>query len=198
MRKKCTFVPIPKAPSGVIGFKIIAMVHKKSIYRVLLLLPVALSLAACNGADNAEAGKSVEAIRVDGAASNAELVRNPVSAQGMDTSQMAKIEFEETYFDFGFVDEGAEVVHEFKFTNTGNIPLIISDARSTCGCTVPEWPRTPIQPGEGSSITVKFNTANKPGVQQKPITITANSFPSQIQIFLRGEVNPKPGTKKNH
>ncbi len=145
---------------------------------------------AANGSSGSKGGTA----RVDGQVSNADLVRNPVSGDGsIDTNQLARISFEQPSHDFGPVDEGALLSHRFTFTNTGNIPLLISDARSTCGCTVPDWPRSPIPPGGKGEILVKFDTNNKPGKQQKPVTITANTFPAQTQVFIRAEVDPAPG-----
>jgi hypothetical protein len=93
---------------------------------------------------------------------NSDIIRNPVSAkEPIDTVNVAKIEFEETEHDFGVVGEGVIIEHVFKFTNTGKMPLIINSARSTCGCTVPEWPKDPIPPGEGGEISVRFNTKGK-------------------------------------
>lgn len=152
-------------------------------------------LTACQPTNtNGSIGGSDSAARVDGQVSNADLVRNPVSGDGsIDTNQLARISFDQPSHDFGPVDEGAVLSHSFTFTNTGNIPLLIGDARSTCGCTVPDWPRSPIPPGGKGEILVKFDTNNKPGKQQKPVTITANTFPAQTQVFIRAEVDPSPG-----
>lgn len=150
-------------------------------------------LSACQPAAEGSTGSIEGAARVNGQVSNADLVRNPVSGDGsIDTNQLARISFEQPSHDFGAVDEGAVLSHRFAFTNTGNIPLLISDARSTCGCTVPDWPRSPIPPGGKGEIFVQFDTNNKPGKQQKPVTITANTFPAQTQVFIRAEVDPAP------
>lgn len=128
--------------------------------------------------------------------SNADLVRNPVSAnQPLDTNQLARITFEQTEFDFGEVDEGAEVKHQFKFRNTGQVPLVIQKARSTCGCTVPEWPDEPIPPGGTGVITAKFNTEGKTLNQKKDIRITANTYPNESKVALKGYVRPVKGHK---
>ncbi len=120
----------------------------------------------------------------------AEMVRNPVSAdQEVDTTQLARIAFEEEVFQFGEVDEGAVIEHNFQFVNTGAVPLIISDVRSTCGCTVADWPKEPLAPGEQGEIEVRFDTKNKKGGQEKPVTITANTFPAKTQVYLRGQVH---------
>jgi hypothetical protein len=119
----------------------------------------------------------------------ADIIRSPVSAnRPLDTVNVAKLSFDEPTFDFGTVSEGAVIEHTFSFTNTGKVPLLISNARSTCGCTVPEWPETPIDPGEAGEITVRFDTKNKSQLQVKPVTITANTYPSTSKIYLQGVV----------
>jgi hypothetical protein len=121
--------------------------------------------------------------------SNSDLVRNPVTADGTaDTTQMARLTFEEPEYDFREVKEGDVVEHTFKFTNSGKTPLLISNARSSCGCTVPEWPTEPIKPGESGVISAKFNTAGRTGFQKKLIYVTANSLPSLTSILLKGQV----------
>ena len=77
-----------------------------------------------------------------------------ISLSGYAQDKMAKIEFKETTIDYGTIDKGADGVREFKFTNNGKEPLIISNARGSCGCTVPTWPKEPIKPGESSVIKV--------------------------------------------
>ena len=101
-------------------------------------------------------------------------------------------------FDFGTVTEGKIVTHTFAFTNTGSEPLIISDAKGSCGCTVPSTPTAPIAPGEDGEVTVQFNSKNKKGARNQKVTITANTNPAQRFISLTGTVNPDPnaGTQK--
>ncbi|MDB5129912.1 DUF1573 domain-containing protein [Mucilaginibacter sp.] len=98
------------------------------------------------------------------------------------------MKFEKETHDFGKIKEGDKVTYEFKFTNTGKSPLIIKDAIATCGCTKPEWPKSPIQPGADGAIKVTFNSAGKMGLQDKQITITGNTVPAQSMVHLIGEV----------
>lgn len=102
--------------------------------------------------------------------------------------QNTKMEFEESEFNFGTIDQGAMVTHVFKFRNTGEHPLVISDARADCGCTVPNWPKEPIMPGKESQIEVKFNSAGKQGDVSKTVTILANTDPSDTKIHINGKV----------
>lgn len=101
------------------------------------------------------------------------------------------LEFQDNgVYDFGQVDEGDIVTHTFTFTNTGDEPLIISDAKGSCGCTVPAKPIYPIMPGETASITVQFNSKNKRGIRNQKVTLTANTQPAQTFLYLKGEVIP--------
>lgn len=122
---------------------------------------------------------------------NAGLIRNPVGPDGaLDTNQLARIHFAESEFDFGTANEGDVITHAFVFTNTGNVPLLIQNARSTCGCTIPEWPQEPIAPGASGKILAKFNTEGKEKFQEKRIYITANSYPNETSVLLKGNVTP--------
>ena len=103
----------------------------------------------------------------------------------------AAMKFESDAHDFGKIKTGDKVSYDFKFTNTGSSPLIITDAVATCGCTKPEWPKTPVKPGESGMIHVTFNSAGKSGLQDKQITITANTNPAQSRVHLVGEVLAK-------
>ncbi len=125
---------------------------------------------------------------------NSDLVRNPATANmPTDTNKLARITFDQAEFDFGAVNEGTVVAHTFRFTNTGKMPLTILKCRSSCGCTVPEWPEEPIPPGGTGEITAKFNTEGKTLEQKKSITVTANTYPNETKVLLKGMVNPVKG-----
>jgi hypothetical protein len=106
----------------------------------------------------------------------------------MDTNQLARMVFQEKVFDFGQINEGDIVEHRFKFTNTGKVPLTILNARSSCGCTTPDWPKDPIPPGGTGDIYAKFNSDGRTGDQAKLIMVTANTFPNEISVKLKGFV----------
>ncbi|MEQ8704699.1 MAG: DUF1573 domain-containing protein [Phaeodactylibacter sp.] len=152
-----------------------------------------LVLTACGSGNQQPEGaseKTLQEIKQEGPISNADIIRNPVSADTpIDTVNVAKVTFEEQNFEFGEVTEGDVIEHSFKFRNTGKAPLVIQGARSTCGCTVPEWPTDPIPVGEEGEIFVRFNTKNKRARQVKPVIITANSYPATTKVYLRGFVN---------
>jgi len=98
------------------------------------------------------------------------------------------MKFEKETHDFGKIKAGDKITYEYKFTNTGKSPLIISDAKASCGCTTPVWPHTPIKPGESGGIKVTFDSAQKMGLQDKQIVVTANTNPAQNIVHLIGEV----------
>lgn len=103
-------------------------------------------------------------------------------------TEFAVVEVENDTYDFGVVNEGEKVKHEYTFTNTGNTPLIISSVRASCGCTTPNYPKEPINPGEQSTIEVVFDTSNQPGMQHKVITMLSNTKESQTIFHLKGQV----------
>ena len=103
-------------------------------------------------------------------------------------SSDTEIDWETRSYDFGEAMEGDTVSYVFKFTNTGPVPLVFSNVKASCGCTVPEWPREPIAPGESSQISARFNTAGRTGTQRKEISIIANTDPALTVLELKGEV----------
>jgi len=96
-------------------------------------------------------------------------------AQRAAMNKFPKMEFETKEVDFGTHHEGDILDTVFKFKNTGEAPLVITNVKTSCGCTTPYWPKKPIQPGESDEIKVRFNTNHKPGKQTKTITIHANT-----------------------
>ena len=100
--------------------------------------------------------------------------------------------FETEEYNFGTAKQGDVVTYEFKFTNAGKEPLIIASASGACGCTVPNYPKEPIKPGEKGTIKVSFNTAGKAGMQDKTVTIKSNSKDGDKVIHVKGNVEVKP------
>ena len=142
-------------------------------------------LAACNN-DNSE---GVQAIK---GGPNSDVIRNPITAdEPLDTNKLARIVFEQPLYNFGKTKEGNHVEHSYTFTNTGKVPLVISNCKATCGCTVPEWPKDEVPPGGTGVIKATFNTESRDGHQRKGITITANTYPNETLIYLEGDVIKK-------
>ncbi len=99
------------------------------------------------------------------------------------------MQFNELVHDFGNIGNNEAVETEFEFTNTGNADLLIIDARATCGCTVPEYQKTPIKPGETSKLKVRFQTSAV-GQQQKTVTITTNTETGEEHLTIKANVAP--------
>ena len=99
----------------------------------------------------------------------------------------AVISFEQEVVDYGTIEQGADGVREFVFTNTGKSPLIISNAVGSCGCTVPTWPKEPIKPGQKAAIKVKYDT-KRIGAINKSVTITSNATEPTKIIRIKGTV----------
>ena len=92
-----------------------------------------------------------------------------------------------TAYDFGKIPLNKPVTHEFKFTNTGNAPLVISSVQASCGCTVTEYSKDPIAPGAEGFVKATYNAA-KVGVFTKTVTVNANAEESVVQLTIKGEV----------
>jgi hypothetical protein len=100
----------------------------------------------------------------------------------------AKFQFKEETHNFGEVPEGPNAVHIFEFENVGNEPLIITQAKAGCNCTVPQWPKEPILPGESGKITVSYTTKGRIGSINKTVTISSNAEPAQTYLRIKGTV----------
>lgn len=98
------------------------------------------------------------------------------------------IQFDTTYHDFGTLVQGEKVEYTFKFKNTGTADLIIHDAYSTCGCTVPKFSDKPIHPGEEGKIDVIFNSEGKRGLQYKTVTIKLNTKIPEKSVEIKANV----------
>lgn len=105
----------------------------------------------------------------------------------------AEISFDKTSHDFGtFSEENPIVTCVFDFTNTGKRSLIIHQAIASCGCTVPEYTKTPIKPGEKGEIRVTYNGAGRyPGKFRKTITIHSNAQNDVVRLYIKGDMTPK-------
>lgn len=103
-------------------------------------------------------------------------------------SSKPEFKFDADEHNFGNIKQGDAVTYEFKFTNTGNEPLIITNAEGSCGCTVPVYPKNPIMKGQTASIKVTFNSAGKSGMQDKTVTITSNAKQNPMVLHMKGNV----------
>ncbi len=112
-------------------------------------------------------------------------------AQPAPNPNAAEIKFEKNVHDYGKIQKGGDGNCEFKFTNTGKEPLIISNAKGSCGCTVPNWPKEPIKPGDSGVIKVHYDT-NRPGAISKTVTVTSNAKTSSAVLQIKGMVEVPP------
>ncbi len=103
----------------------------------------------------------------------------------------AVMTLEKTEMDYGTIEQGAEPTREFRFKNTGTEPLIIKNAKGSCGCTVPDAPKEPIMPGQSNKVIVRYDT-NRVGPFTKTITLTTNEAVDQRILTIKGEVKAKP------
>ena len=111
-------------------------------------------------------------------------------AQSNQTSTKDSIAFVKIIHDYGTIAQGGDGNSEFRFTNKGNSPLILSSVQASCGCTVPEWPKEPILPGKTGSIKVKYNT-NTVGAFNKSITVKSNAINTTVVLQIKGNVTTK-------
>lgn len=115
-------------------------------------------------------------------------VNNTASADGSSNGNLPEIKFEEEVHDFGRITQGEKVSFAFKFKNVGNSNLIITSAAGSCGCTVPEWPKEPILPGQEGKVNVIFSSEGKSGIQEKSINVSTNCEPSTRVVKIKTEI----------
>ncbi len=162
----------------------------KTIIAIIILCNIAFLTKSCKSDLAKNESKSISAIPASEAGKNAAMINNPMTADEskMDTANLAQITFDETIHKFGTIKEGKIVTHVFTFKNTGKSPLLIKECISSCGCTVPTFPKEPIAPGEGSKIEVKFDSKNKEGHIQKKVSVYANTLPNEIFLGIEADV----------
>ncbi|WP_298764603.1 DUF1573 domain-containing protein [uncultured Polaribacter sp.] len=151
----------------------------KNITLSIALVATTLFMVSCGDASNASTKI------------NKENVETAKSRDAEIEKGVASISVDKKEYDFGTVTEGEIVETTFKVTNSGKTDLVITDAKVTCGCTVPVWPKAPIKPGETKDIEVRFNTNGKKNRQQKNITLVTNTASGREILTLKGMVTPK-------
>ena len=102
-----------------------------------------------------------------------------------------RLTFAEKSHDFGDIQQGDKVSHTFRFTNTGSQPLLISEVKTTCGCTATHWTKEPVAPGATGEVSATFNSAGKRNVQRKVVAIYSNAVNPQETVILVTHVLPK-------
>lgn len=111
--------------------------------------------------------------------------------QALFAQDSATITFDKTVHDYGTIYQDADGNCLFTFTNTGKAPLILTNVYSTCGCTVPSWPKEPIMPGKSNVIKVKYNTSRL-GAIKKSVTVESNASNGSVRLSIKGNVLMKP------
>ncbi len=152
---------------------------------------MALFATSCDS--NNAGNDTVAVVNETAAEAPVETVENPnvvatAGSEATPSENAAVMNFEQTEYDFGSIKQGETVEHTFEFTNTGKTPLIIENASATCGCTAPDWTRTPVAPGDKGFVAVKFNSTGKVGQQQPTVTIRANTEPNIVKVSMKGNV----------
>lgn len=138
----------------------------------------ALALTSC---------KENTALNIDAAtAKKAELAH-------AESGKLPVAKFESLDHDFGTIKQGDKVEHTYKFTNAGTADLVLSDAKASCGCTVPDWTKTPVKPGESGEVHVVFNSAGKSGDVQKTVTLTMNTEKGTETLNFKAKIEGGTG-----
>ena len=155
-----------------------------------ILLIVALLGMVCIGNLSAQAGKKPAAKPAPAVPSA------PAAPTAQKTEKNGKkgpaVSFEKDTYDFGKIEKGNIAKYQFKFTNTGDEPLIITNVRPSCGCTTPTWSKEPVAPGQSGYIEAAYNSNVGHGTFTKSITVTTN-IPDQTKVlFIKGEVIMNP------
>ncbi|MEZ5083228.1 MAG: DUF1573 domain-containing protein [Bacteroidales bacterium] len=131
---------------------------------------------------------SVVSCNRDSGKLSSDVVSNPNSASGKTMGGLPKVEFEKDFHDFGKLIQGEKATVNFKFKNTGDEDLLITQVKSSCGCTVTEFPKDPISPGNEGIIKVSFDSAGRKGVQSKSINVVHNGQPNNTVIRIKAMV----------
>ncbi len=113
-----------------------------------------------------------------------------MKAQDKPATPQDSIVFESTTHDYGTVVQASDGSCQFVFKNKGKAPIVLNEVKASCGCTVPEWTRTPVAPGEKGTIKVTYNT-NNVGAFTKSITVNSNAVNNPVILIIKGNVTPK-------
>lgn len=119
------------------------------------------------------------------------LISVVLSLSAVAQNKGAVIKFDKIVHDYGTVYQNGDGQSEFLFSNTGDEPLVLSSVRSSCGCTIPKWPKEPILPGQTGVIVVTYDT-KRLGTINKQITVISNATENQVILSIKGNVIQKP------
>ena len=163
--------------------------QKKEMKKLLLSLALIICITAINAQTKFPETLVPEKTKLD----VKKKIDVPVvgDAQAQEKQASSTIDFVSKVVDYGTIEHNADGARKFVFTNNGTEPLLIKNAKGSCGCTVPTWPREAIAPGATAEIGVKYAT-NRVGKFTKTITLTTNASKKPVILTVKGEVNPAP------
>ncbi len=175
----------------------------KITFRLLTALALVVVMASCNdrAAEKRIAELESRLAQIEG---NKSSTTTPVAAT--DAAPVADekpegplpvAQFQKVEHDFGTITEGQKVSYTYKLTNNGEAPLIIQSAQPSCGCTVPTFSQEPIPVGGSGFVTAEFDSSGKPGINNKTITVTSNTWPKVTTLRFKAMVTPKADAGAN-
>jgi hypothetical protein len=172
----------------------------KSVFRIMLSIALVAAMASCKdrAAEKRIAELESRLAQLEGgkttttpAVTPANPTATPAATEEKPEGPLPVIEFASVDHDFGTVKEGTKAAYTYKFKNTGQAPLIIQSAQPSCGCTVPKWSQEPIPVGGEGYVAAEFDTNGKQGINNKTITVTANTWPKVTTLRFKAMVTPK-------
>lgn len=154
---------------------------------LLWLFAAVVMLVACNNESTSttdEPGDNGQMESTD--------IKNPNNMNGSNEVEgYPEMTFVTDHHDFGTIQQGQVVKYDFEFTNTGEANLIVTNAASTCGCTIPDYPRQPVKPGEKGVISVEFDSRGKSNKVTKTVTIVSNTNPNMNYVTIEAFIEPQ-------
>lgn len=173
---------------------------KNTIFLLLFAIGILFGAASCR--DKAAEKKIAELEsrlhQLEGNKSNAATATptpTPSTTEEKPDGPLPVAVFESVDHDFGTINEGQKVIHVYKVKNTGEAPLIIQSAQPSCGCTAPDWTKDPIPVGGSGFVKAEFDSKGKPGINNKTITVTANTWPKTTTLRFKAMVTPNAEQK---
>ena len=174
----------------------------RTFTRLVLILAITAVVSSCRdkAAEKRIAELEARLSQLEGNKSAANSAAAPVTpdpntspiAEAKPEGPLPAFKFERLEYDFGQIKEGEKVVYTYKFTNTGEAPLIVNSVQPSCGCTAPDWSKEPIPVGGTGFVKVEFDSNGKQGIQNKVVTVNANTWPKSLVLRFKAQVNPKP------
>ncbi len=173
--------------------------YMKTTFRLMMAVALMVVVAACN--DRAAEKRIAELeSRLAQIETNKSTPANPIASpdatpaapEEKPEGPLPVIAFDKIDHDFGTINDGQKVKYRYKLTNTGEAPLIIQNAQPSCGCTVGDWSKEPIAVGGTGFVDVEFDSSGKPGINNKTVTVTANTWPKVTMLRFKAMVTPKP------